>query len=92
MVFKYIDEIISSNAKIFINLKSNFKFICRIRKYDKHFNMIVYDAIIFKIQKSKNRGKKKRTNGFEFKKEIKNKEIYIRGDNVISISDCYQEM
>lgn len=92
MVFKYLDEIISANSKIFINLRNNCKFICRIKKYDKHFNMIIYDAILFKIQKSKNRGVKKREDGHEFKQEFENKEIYIRGDNVISISDTYQDI
>ncbi|EPR79436.1 Small nuclear ribonucleoprotein [Spraguea lophii 42_110] len=70
------------NKKIIINLRSNKKLIGTLIKFDKHFNLILINAIeIFKV-KNKNSSIEQKL----IYKERQIKKILVRGDNVISIS------
>jgi small nuclear ribonucleoprotein (snRNP)-like protein len=82
-----LSKLSKSNSLILISLRNNHKIVCRLKKYDKHFNLIVYDATIYRKIKSKNRGIKKREEGYESEVVMKDNEIYIRGDTVIYISE-----
>lgn len=82
-----LSKLLKANSLILISLRNNHKIVCRLRKFDKHFNLIVYDATIYKKMKSKNRGIKKREEGYECEEIVQDKEIYIRGDSLIYVSE-----
>ena len=65
--------------KVIINLRNNRKMICNVVAFDKHFNCVLKDV----LEIGKNKGIKKKE-GYEYEKELGN--IYLRGDNVISVT------
>lgn len=72
-----------NDKKVIINLRNNRKLICYVVAFDKHFNCVLKNVIETGKGINKNRGIKKKE-GFEYEKELGN--IYLRGDNIISVT------
>ncbi|KAF5140094.1 hypothetical protein G9O61_00g018190 [Vairimorpha ceranae] len=83
----FFNKLVKSNTPVLISLRNNHKIVGRIMKYDKHFNLIVHDATIYKKMKSRNRGIKKRLEGYQCYTSLNDKEMYIRGDMIIFINE-----
>lgn len=71
------------DIKVLISLRNNRKLVCNVVAFDKHFNCVLKNVVEMGIAKSKNKGVKKRE-GYEYESNLGI--IYLRGDNVISIT------
>ncbi|WUR02621.1 small nuclear ribonucleoprotein Sm D2 [Vairimorpha necatrix] len=83
----FFDKLYKTNSTVLVSLRNNHKLVCKLKKYDKHFNLIVYDVTVYKKMTSKNRGVKKRLEGYKSEEDLEDKEVYIRGDTIITISE-----
>lgn len=72
-----------NDLKAVFNLRNNRKLISNIVAFDKHFNCVLKNVVEIGTGKSKNKGVKKRE-GREY--EVSLGIIYLRGDNVISVT------
>lgn len=74
--FKLLYRAKKEYLKILINLKNNHKIYANIKYYDKHFNMILINAL--EIYKRKNKGKQTTHKKLGC--------IFLRGDNVVLVA------
>lgn len=72
-----------NDQTVCFNLRNNRKMICNIVAYNKHFNCLLKNVIEVGKGRNQNKGIKKRE-GFEYEKALGN--VYLRGDNIISIT------
>lgn len=78
----YLKEIV--NKYCAINLRSNRKLYGLIKFIDYHFNLILHDVIEIKKVVRKNKETKKKETKIV---ETKFMNLFVRGDNIISISE-----
>ena len=73
---------VKSNTQILINLRSNHKLLCRVKAFDRHFNMVLVDVKEMWSEVVKGKGGK---GGKVVGRDRFVSKMFLRGDSVILV-------
>merc|ERR1711916_394145 len=74
-------DVVKNATQVLISLRNNRKLLCRVRAFDRHFNMVLENVNVFWTEKgSKGKGKKRAE---DVEKEMFVSKMFLRGASVV---------
>ncbi|KAL7719370.1 Small nuclear ribonucleoprotein Sm D2 [Entamoeba marina] len=84
--FQLLTESVEKHTQVLINCRNNKKLICRVKAFDRHFNMVLENVKEIWTEVNKNEGNKPKCCQRNINK------MFLRGDSVILIVKNPAEM